>query len=251
MKALQTALSGMVGSASIGQALDDAARKNTQTGDDKVPHTTDPIVAIAAKAGLGLAAGQGIALASGEAISVQSGRDTNLAVGAQMRLHTGQSIGVLAGAVQAGAGSGAKGTGLTMINGLGPIDVQAQAGKMQVAAKDLINIQSAHGDIDWAAAKRIVLSTFQGAEIDISAAGVVPKCPGKITIRAEQKSFIGPERVNYVMPVMPHADHSWVKFEGHYDDAWNTGWLLDQVKVDVNQATVHQAISIETKRKGS
>lgn len=197
LKALQTALRGMVGS-TIGQAQSDAANKNTRTSGDRVPHTTDPVVAISARAGLGMAAGQSIELASGEVISVQSGQDTNIAVGGQMRVHTGQSLGVLAGAVQ--AGSGAKGTGLTMINGLGPIDVQAQAGQMQMAAKGLINIQSAHAEIDWAAAKRIVLATTAGASLTIDETGITSLCPGKITIKAGKKSFVGPGVASYVMP---------------------------------------------------
>jgi uncharacterized protein (DUF2345 family) len=51
---------------------------------------------------------------------------------------------------------------------------------MQIAAKQLVNVQSANGHIDWAAAKKITLKTEAGACIEISGDGVTVQCPGKI-----------------------------------------------------------------------
>ncbi|HLO95064.1 MAG TPA: contractile injection system protein, VgrG/Pvc8 family, partial [Burkholderiaceae bacterium] len=102
LKALHQAAGGMVGAESLEAALQDVGRQNTQAPEGKVPHSTDPIVAITAKAGLATVAGQDVQLASGEVISLQAGQDLQVAGGHQMRVHTGQSIGVLAGAVQAG-----------------------------------------------------------------------------------------------------------------------------------------------------
>ncbi len=203
MKALHQAVSGMVSQAGFDNALTDAGNKNTQASDGKLPHTTDPIVAITAKAGLAVVAGQDIQFASGEAISWQAGQDIHIAGGSQMRVNTGQSLGILAGAVQ--AGEGAKGTGLTMIAGQGPVQMQAQAGNVQVAAKGLINVQSLVGAVVWAAAKKITLQTSGGAQLVISAAGITVQCPGKITVHAATKSFVGPGSESFAMPVMPRA----------------------------------------------
>jgi hypothetical protein len=52
---------------------------------------------------------------------------------AQVRIRTGQAIGILAGAIQ--PGGEAAGKGLTMIAAQGPIDLQAQAGPAQVDAQ--------------------------------------------------------------------------------------------------------------------
>jgi uncharacterized protein (DUF2345 family) len=101
------------------------------------------------------------------------------------------------------AGEGAKGKGLTLIAGQGPVQLQAQAGTAQLAAKGLINVQSAHGHIDWAAAKKITLQTAGGAQIVIQGSGITTQCPGKITVRAAQKSFTGPGKDRYPLPVMP------------------------------------------------
>ena len=203
MKALHQAASGMVSQAGIDSALNDAGKKSTQAANGKLPHTTDPIVAITAKAGLAVVAGQDIQFASGEAISWQAGQDIHIASGNQLRVNTGQSIGILAGVEQ--PGDGAKGKGLTMIAGQGPVQMQAQAGSAQVAAKGLINVQSANAHIDWAAAKKITLATSGGAQIVIEGGGITVQCPGKITVKAATKSFIGPGSENYGMPQMPRS----------------------------------------------
>jgi len=201
MKALYQAASGTVSQSALDNAISDANNRSTQAGNGKLPHTTDPIVAISAKAGLAVVAGQDIQFASGEAISWQAGQDLHIASGNQLRVNTGQSIGILAGAVQ--AGDGAKGKGLTMIAGQGPVQMQAQAGQAQVAAKGLINVQSANAHIDWAAAKKITLATSGGASIVIDGKGITTQCPGKITVKAAQKSFVGPGRESYPVPLMP------------------------------------------------
>jgi type VI secretion system secreted protein VgrG len=201
MKALHQSASGMVGAEAFDVALGDAGSKSTRAGDDMLPHSTDPIVAITGKAGLATVAGQDIQLASGEAISLQAGRDVQVAGGHQMRLHTGQSIGILAGAVQ--AGQGAKGTGLTMIAGQGPVQMQAQAGQAEMAAKGLVNIQTAAAHIDWAAAKKITLTTSGGAQIVIQGSGISVQCPGNITVKAATRSFVGGAKEDYPLPGLP------------------------------------------------
>jgi len=203
MKALYQAASGTVSQSALDNAVSDAGSKSTQAGNGKLPHTTDPIVAITAKAGLAVVAGQDIQFASGEAISWQAGQDLHIASGNQLRVNAGQSLGILAGAVQ--AGEGAKGKGLTMIAGQGPVQMQAQAGQAQVAAKGLINVQSANSHIDWAAAKKITLATSGGASIVIDGNGITTQCPGKITVKAAKKSFVGPESSPYGLPLMPQS----------------------------------------------
>ncbi len=208
LAALHTALKGMVSEASAEQAAADAAGKNTRTakpgapaGQGKLPHTTDPVIAIAAKAGLAVAAGHDIQWAAGETIALAAGQDSHCAIGGTARVHSGQAIGMLGGAI--GAGAQAAGKGLTFIAGQGDIALQAQGGAMQLAAKDDLTIQSATSHIDWAAAKRIVLSTEGGASLTIEGGNITAMCPGKITIRAQQKSFVGPEQVSYALPTLP------------------------------------------------
>ncbi|KQQ87922.1 type VI secretion system Vgr family protein [Massilia sp. Leaf139] len=199
LKALLTAVSGMVGTDSLDAALADAGAKNTGDGKGKAPHATDPIIAISAAAGFGAVAGQSLQLANGESVALMSGQDTQFAGGGQMRIHSGQAIGMLGGAVKAGEG----GLGLQLIAAEDAIDIQAQADELKVQARDELNVISANAHIDWAAAKRISLSTAGGANITIEGGNITVQCPGKIKVRAGKKSFMGPDKLSYPLPVMP------------------------------------------------
>jgi type VI secretion system secreted protein VgrG len=201
LKAMLTAVSGMVGKDSLDAARADATERNTTAGDGKLPHSTDPIIAIAAKDGMGANAGQSLQLANGETVTLMSGQDTQFVTGGQMRVHTGQAIGVLAGAVKAGEGN----IGLQLIAAKDSIEIQAQADELKVQARDEVNVISANAHIDWAAAKRISLSTAGGANITIDGGNITVQCPGKITVHAGKKNFDSPEQFNYKLPILPQS----------------------------------------------
>ena len=74
---------------------------------------------------------------------------------------------------------------------------------MQVAAKLDVTIQSANAHIDWAAAKRIVMSVAGGASITLEGGNITVMCPGTMTIKAGVKSFVGPEPQSYPLPGLP------------------------------------------------
>jgi uncharacterized protein (DUF2345 family) len=162
---------------------------------------SDPIIAIAAKDGFGANAGQSLQLANGETVTMMSGQDTQFVTGGQMRVHTGQAIGVLGGAVKAGEG----GMGLQLIAAKDAIEIQAQGDELKVQARDDVNVISANAHIDWAAAKSISLSTAGGANITIAGGNIMVQCPGKITVHAGKKSFGAPEQMNYKLPILPQS----------------------------------------------
>lgn len=170
-------------------------------GEAKVPHSTDPVIALAAKGGLGVSAAQSIQFASGETVTLLAGQDMQVITGGQMRVHTGQAIGMLAGSVKPGEG----GTGLQLIAAKDAIDIQAQAAELKIQARDEVDVISANAHIDWAAAKSISLSTAGGANITIAGGNITVQCPGKIKIHAGKKSFTGPERLAFDMPALPRS----------------------------------------------
>lgn len=209
LAAWHTCLKGMVQGASFEQAQADAASKNTATGEGQVPASTDPILALQARAGWAQSAGQDVQLSAAENITVASGQDSHWATGGAYRLHTGQSIGVLARAVQAGtgaaggSGSAPAGTGISLIAAQGDTQIQAQSGPLQIAAKEQLAIQSETANIDWAAARKITLATAGGASIVIEGGNITVMCPGTITVRAGAKRFSGAQKVGYALPQMP------------------------------------------------
>ncbi|SFU88728.1 type VI secretion system Vgr family protein [Pseudoduganella namucuonensis] len=201
LKALLTAVSGMVGGATLEAARADAGDKKTAPADGALPHSTDAVIAVSAKAGLGVTAGQDLQLANGETATLMSGGDSQFVTGGQMRVHTRQAIGVLGGAVAPGG----NGVGVQLIAAQDAIDIQAQADALMVQARDDVSVISAAAHVDWAAAKRISLSTAGGANITIEGGNITVQCPGKLTIHAGKKSFIGPEKMTYPMPAMPRS----------------------------------------------
>jgi type VI secretion system VgrG family protein len=185
-------LQAMLGAVSATTAPDGA-------GADALPQLGAPLIAIAAKAGLGVTAADAVQLANGETVSLMSGQDTQFVTGGALRMHSGQAIGMLAGAARAGEG----GVGLQMIAARDAIDVQAQAGTLDVQARDDVHLVSANAHVDWAAAKRISLSTADGANITIEGGNITVQCPGKIAVKAGKKSFGGPIKLSYALPRLP------------------------------------------------
>jgi type VI secretion system VgrG family protein len=166
-----------------------------------LPHTASPIIAISAQDGLGVNADQGAQLANGETLLMASGQDTQFVSGGQMRMQTGQAIGVLGGAVKPGEG----GVGLQLIAARDAVDIQAQGDTLKVQARDEVNVISANAHIDWAAAKRISLSTAGGANITIEGGNIKVQCPGKILVQAGKKSFLPPAQLSYKLPILPQS----------------------------------------------
>ena len=201
VKALYTAVAGMLAKDSADRASDDAAAKAIAPDDGKLPHNTDAIIALSAKAGFGVVAGQDLQFASGETATLMTGQDSQMLSGGQLRAHSSQAIGLLGGVVTPGA----TGVGLHLIAARQPIDLQAQSDVLGVQARDDIDVISANAHIDWAAAKSISLSTAGGANITISGGNITVQGPGKITIRAGTKSFVGPESAYFPLPKLPRS----------------------------------------------
>ena len=215
--ALSQSLRGSVSTRSLNAAVQDAQACNTastsssasSSGDATVPHQAEPHIALVGRAGVGLSAGQDVHLSSQGATTLASGQDSHWAVGGQARIHTGQAIGVLAGAMQPGcadsAGQAAAGKGLTLIAAQGPIDLQAQNGPAQVAAQQTLEIKTAQGVVNIAAAKRVVLAVSGGAGLTLEGGQLTVQCPGKITVQAGRKSMVGGGAMEVAMPILPSS----------------------------------------------
>ncbi len=202
LQALLTSVSGMVGDQHLDAALNDAGKRKTTAGTGQLPHVSDPIVAISAKDGMAMTAARDLQVAAGEVAAVASGQDSQFATGGQLRVHTGQALGVLGGAVAPGQ----QDIGVQLIAARDPIDVQAQAGTLGVQAHGMVDVKSANAHVDFASAKKLSLSTAGGANITIDGGNITIQCPGKITINAGKKSFVGPARSNYPMAALPRSE---------------------------------------------
>lgn len=198
--AMHHAVSGMVAGKALEDAYADAADKNIQTGNGKVPHSTDAVVALAARGGLAMVAGQHVQMVAGETLTLATAGDINLALADQFRVHSGQAIGLLAGAQKADASDG-----LSIIASKDDLDFQAQHDELKVQAKDQIKIASTGKTVEVAAKKKIRIATAQGASITLEDGDIRFECPGRITYYTIQRKLAGPVRGNYKLPVFPDS----------------------------------------------
>ena len=202
LKAIVTSLSGMVSSRAIATALADASAKNTKGTDGYIPNLSDPIISISAQDNFTVEAGQCMQLSTGEGAVLLSGGDTQLLAGDQMRLHSEQVIGVLAGAVK----EGGKNVGVQLIASQGGINLQAQADNLKLVAKEKLEVISVKSNIDLASAKDVILSTVGGANITITAGNISIQCPGTIKVMAGRKKFSAQSKLGFEMPELPRAN---------------------------------------------
>jgi uncharacterized protein involved in type VI secretion and phage assembly/uncharacterized protein (DUF2345 family) len=195
LAAMHRAVSGTVAGESLDGARSDASAKHTQAAEGKVPHLTDPVVFMAARAGLAQVAGQHMQYTAGETVHWSAGKDQNLAVMGALRVHTGQGLGIVAGLQQGGADSG-----LDLISATGDVHVQAQHDILRVQAQKDITIGSAQTNVEYAAPKRIRIATAAGASIVLEGGNITVTAPGRIDVKTGNKQFAGPDRMPYAFP---------------------------------------------------
>lgn len=158
-----------------------------------------PMVAIAAKNGVGVDAGQSLQITSDETVSMIAGQDVQSISGGQICIHSGQVIGVLGRTVEADAVS----AGLQLVAAQDAIDIQGQADELKIQARDEVSLISTNAHIDWAATKSINLSIAGGASIVIDGGNINVLCPGKIVIQGGKKSLSGASKLDYPLPTLP------------------------------------------------
>ncbi|MBN3856619.1 type VI secretion system tip protein VgrG [Paraburkholderia sp. Ac-20340] len=176
------------------QASADASQRATG---ETLPHSGDAVLGVEAQGGHGMIAGQALQWNAGETLTVGSGGDFNLAGARQLRVHSGQGIGWLAGA------GNASGVGMSVIAGKDGMSLQAQQDTLAMRARDDVRLASASADVQIAAKKTVHLAVSGGAHITIEGGNVTFGCPGKFVVYAAQHAFVGPEQADTPLPQFP------------------------------------------------
>ncbi|WP_434026937.1 type VI secretion system Vgr family protein [[Pseudomonas] boreopolis] len=208
LQATLTSVSTTVPGTAYGEAEGAAHERSASPGADRVPHTGDPLLGLAAPAGIGLVAGQALHWSAGETLTLASGRGSEVAVAGDARLHAGQAIGVLAAAVE---GGNTQGHTLSVVSGEGELELQAQNDEVRLQARQGLKVVSANAAVELAAGKRVRLATAGGASVTIEGGNISIACPGKITVHAAKKSFLGATHLSREMNEWPQA-----KFDDPY-----------------------------------
>ncbi|TWI04764.1 Rhs element Vgr protein [Luteimonas cucumeris] len=194
-----------------------AKDRKSDAGNGRVPHTGDALLGLSAPAGVGLIAGQSVQWSVGETLTLASGQASNLAIAQNLRVHSGQAIGVLANTVEnssrtspepatgdgINAASMTSSAAMSLVAAQGELDLQAQHDQLKLQSRDALKVISANAEIELAAGKTVHLATAGGASITIEEGNITFQCPGAITVHAGKHSFVGPTSLNASLPRWP------------------------------------------------
>lgn len=201
LQALLKSAKTTVDARALDTALGDSRNRQASAGPDRVPHTGDALLGLAAPAGIGLVAGRSLQWAVGETLTLMSGQASNAAIAGDLRIHSGQAIGWLAHAIEGEADPVA----LALVTAEGKLEFEAQHDVLKFQSRDELKIVSANAEVELAAGKTVHLTTSGGASITIEGGNIVVACPGNITVHAAKKSFVGPAQLNLGLPLFPES----------------------------------------------
>ncbi|WP_425476730.1 DUF2345 domain-containing protein [Xanthomonas massiliensis] len=227
LQALLTSVRTTVPGGAFDPAQGAAADRDATPGAGKVPQLGDPLLGLAAPAGIGLIAGQSLHWSVGETLTLASGQGSEAAIAGDARLHSGQAIGLLAAAVEGTQ----EATTLSVVSGEGELDVQAQGDEIRLRSRQGLKVVSANAAVELATGKTVHLATAGGASVTIEGGNITFACPGNIRVHAARKSFVGPTQLSREMNMWPRTK---------FDDAYVvrhelTGEPLKHVEVELRR----------------
>lgn len=180
-------------------AAADAPQRQSSTAPNRVPHTGDPLLGMAAPAGILNVAGQALHWHAGETLTLASGQDSDALAMHTARIHSGQAIDMLAAATEGQRQTAA----LTLVAGEGSLDMQAQRDHIKLQARNNLRIASAHAPLELAAGKAVHLATAGGASITLTGGNITFNAPGTIRVKAQRKRFVGATFLSWEMNTWP------------------------------------------------
>jgi type VI secretion system secreted protein VgrG len=131
------------------------------------------VILMSAPDGIGVATRASILHAAGEHIAMGAGNNVDLNAGDSLTAAAGSSVSLFA-----------QKDGLKALAANGDVDVQAQAGKLQMFSEQDMKITSADGNLTVAAGQSITIHDGAGAYIKLQGGNIEFGCPGNITSRA-------------------------------------------------------------------
>jgi type VI secretion system VgrG family protein len=185
-----------------GDAAGQAALRDGSAGSAKVAHVGDPLLGLAAPAGVAQVAGQSLAWSVGETLTLASGRASETVVMGGLRLHTAQRLGMLSTAVQ---GRNAQTVAFSVVAGEGAIEVAAQRDEVRVQSQQALKVASAQAAFELGAGKTLHIATAGGASVTIEGGNITFTAPGNIVVHAGKKSFTGPAQHGIALPQFPRS----------------------------------------------
>ena len=177
------------------------------------------VLLLSAPEGIGVVTPKSIQLASGEYLSVVAGNNADFSIGANLTVAAGQTVSLFA-----------QSNGIKALAANGKVDVQAQAGDMQLFAEHDMKITSADGQITVAAGKSVTIAAG-GAYIKLEGGSIELGCPGDLKFRSASFSSTGPSSLQAQFCLQKKLDDFHVTYlDAHAEPI--AGEALTAVKAD-------------------
>ncbi|WP_233834688.1 type VI secretion system Vgr family protein [Paraburkholderia sp. ZP32-5] len=131
---------------------------------------------------------------AGENVIATAGKDMDVSVAKRLRMVAGELISLCAHKL-----------GISLTAAKGKVSVAALTDGMDLFAQKQLRVASESADVQVAAKSKITLNSG-GASLVIENGNMTFHCPGAFTIKAGSFTFVGPDNVPAVLPVLPKSD---------------------------------------------
>lgn len=138
-----------------------------------------------APAGIGILSPETIRIASGgESIGLISGENTDISTGKSFTVSASDAVSLFA-----------QQTGMEIISGGGPLDIQAQGDKLSASAQQDVHITSTDGSVRIVSNQELILTCGE-AYIKLSGGNIELGCPGNIYLKSANVDQMGPSSLS-------------------------------------------------------
>ncbi|MBP4049127.1 type VI secretion system tip protein VgrG [Chromobacterium violaceum] len=164
----------------------------TMTGDQAGQQS---LLVLSAPAGIASVTEQSQTLTAGSNLNLVAQRDLNQTSGRRWLANVGKHISLFVTGV-------ADQVAMKLIAAKGKVQVQAQAGEMELTADKDVTITSCKDRITVAAKEEILL-TCDGGYIRLAGGNIEVHCPGMVSIKGASHTFSGPAGMSMPEPTLP------------------------------------------------
>jgi type VI secretion system secreted protein VgrG len=188
------------------QRVTDLAAATTQAGADPADRATqsalldglnqlrDAGLLASVPGGVAFVTPKSLQHSAGESVIVTAGKDLDVSIAKRLRMAVGDMISLCAHKL-----------GINLTAAKGKFTASALTDGMDLFAQKQLRVASESADVQVAAKSKITLNSG-GASLVIENGNMTFHCPGAFTIKAGSFTFIGPENVPAVLPVLPKSD---------------------------------------------
>ncbi|WP_322062443.1 DUF2345 domain-containing protein [Paraburkholderia sp. J63] len=131
------------------------------------------VILMSAPEGIGMVTPKTIQLAGGDHVALTAGSNADVNAGDNVTMAAGEAVSLFA-----------VNKGIKALAANGTVDIQAQAGQLQLFSEQNMKITSADGSLNVCGAKSVTISEGAGAYIKLQGGNIEIGCPGKVLVRA-------------------------------------------------------------------